>query len=134
MTMTSRVWHRRRRLGRSGSGGTVTDWRVETNRASCDLNSHVLNMDWKPRYPQPFTAAQLRELDVPTITQGLYKCLDHFLVQVVSNVSSSLKEISRLDNSLQHLGRTQKELHDHLAENPDDEEVSKAMLENQHVM
>lgn len=91
-------------------------------------------MDWKPRYPQPFTAAQLRELDVPTITQGLYKCLDHFLVQVVSNVSSSLKEISRLDNSLQHLGRTQKELHDHLSENPDDEEVSKAMLENQHVM
>lgn len=91
-------------------------------------------MDWKPRYPQPFTAAQLSELDVPTITQGLYKCLDHFLVLVVSNVTSSSKEISRLDNSLQHLSRTQKELHDHLAENPDDEEVSKAMLENQHVM
>lgn len=41
--------------------------------------SYVSNMDWKPRYPQPFTAAQLRELDVPTITQGLYKCLDLFL-------------------------------------------------------
>lgn len=125
------------RFGTAGSGalhssclpesGGGTDWRVS------EL-SYVLNMDWKPRYPQPFTAAQLRELDVPTITQGLYKCLDHFLVLVVSNVTSSLKEISRLDNSLQHLGRTQKELHDHLAENPDDEEVSKAMLENQHVM
>lgn len=123
------------RFGTAGSGalqclpesGGGTDWRVS------EL-SYVLNMDWKPRYPQPFTAAQLRELDVPTITQGLYKCLEHFLVLVVSNVTSSLKEISRLDNSLQHLGRTQKELHDHLAENPDDEEVSKAMLENQHVM
>lgn len=70
------------RFGTAGSGalqclpepesGGGTDWRVS------EL-SYVLNMDWKPRYPQPFTAAQLRELDVPTITQGLYKCLDHFL-------------------------------------------------------
>lgn len=29
-------------------------------------------MEYKPRYPQPFTLAQARLLDVPTIVEGLH--------------------------------------------------------------
>ncbi|THH32889.1 hypothetical protein EUX98_g1279 [Antrodiella citrinella] len=69
-------------------------------------------MEYVPRYPQPFTVGQAVMLDVPTITE----------------------EISRIGNSLEHLRRTQSELLEALAEDPDDPDFRKAYEENEDVI
>ncbi|KAF7332056.1 hypothetical protein MKEN_00086100 [Mycena kentingensis (nom. inval.)] len=68
-------------------------------------------MDYKPRYPQPFTLAEASLLDVQTITE----------------------EIARLQNSVQRLDETQKILEQSIASDPDPE-LSKAFTENQTVI
>ncbi|PCH41084.1 hypothetical protein WOLCODRAFT_40572, partial [Wolfiporia cocos MD-104 SS10] len=64
-------------------------------------------MDYRPRYTQPFTLAEAVRLDVETITE----------------------EISRLQNSLSHLKRTQEELQE-AASATQDPEFSQAIEEN----
>ncbi|KAH8105888.1 hypothetical protein BXZ70DRAFT_400100 [Cristinia sonorae] len=69
-------------------------------------------MEYTPRYPQPFTVAQAAQLDVPVITE----------------------EISRIENSLDHLKRTQVDLEEALKEDPDDTDFRKAHEENEDVI
>ncbi|KAH9844263.1 uncharacterized protein C8Q71DRAFT_852765 [Rhodofomes roseus] len=68
-------------------------------------------MDYRPRYPQPFTLQEAIALDVPVITE----------------------EIARLQNSLQHLRRTQNELQAASDAAPDPE-FTKAIEENDLVI
>ncbi|KAJ7068369.1 hypothetical protein C8F01DRAFT_1050487 [Mycena amicta] len=68
-------------------------------------------MDYTPRYPQPFTFAEARLLDVQTITE----------------------EIARLQNSLQRLHETQTLLREAIASEADPE-LTKALEENQTVI
>jgi len=68
-------------------------------------------MDYKPRYPQPFTLAEATALDVSVISE----------------------EISRLQNSLKYLSETQEVLKAALAESPD-AEIAEAFEENQVVI
>ncbi|KAJ7276497.1 hypothetical protein B0H12DRAFT_1085700 [Mycena haematopus] len=73
-------------------------------------------MDYKPRYPQPFSLGEAKLLDVETITE----------------------EIARLQNSLQRLGETQSMLREHVAAmQPSEEvdpEITKAIEENETVI
>jgi len=69
-------------------------------------------MEYTPRYSQPFTVAQAVLLDVPIITE----------------------EISRIQTSLDHLRRTQSELREALADDPDDLDFRKAFEENEDVI
>lgn len=72
-------------------------------------------MDYKPRYPQPFTLTQAVLLDVSVITE----------------------EIARLQNSLNRLMQTKEGLREYLAsESPEDAdpEVAKALEENEVVI
>ncbi|TFK43445.1 hypothetical protein BDQ12DRAFT_718665 [Crucibulum laeve] len=72
-------------------------------------------MEYKPRYPQPFTLSEAIALDVSVITE----------------------EISRLQNSLKHLRETQDMLKDHImveAPADPDPEITKAIEENEVVI
>ncbi|KAG6857087.1 hypothetical protein H0H87_009648 [Tephrocybe sp. NHM501043] len=72
-------------------------------------------MDFIPRYAHPFTFAEAVKLDVPIITE----------------------EITRLQNSLQHLRKTQTGLQEYIdAERPEDvdPEITKALEENVSVI
>ena len=66
-----------------------------------------MNFDFVPQHAQPFTIEQARQLDVSTITQ----------------------EISRLENSLNHLEETQTILREALADGHD-QDVEDALEEN----
>ncbi|KZT12494.1 uncharacterized protein LAESUDRAFT_718755 [Laetiporus sulphureus 93-53] len=68
-------------------------------------------MDYRPRYSQPFTFAEVVQLDVAVITE----------------------EIARLQNSLAHLRRTQEELRAASDASPDPELI-KIMEENEVVI
>ncbi|KAG6873759.1 hypothetical protein C0995_011578 [Termitomyces sp. Mi166 len=72
-------------------------------------------MDFIPRYAQPFTLAEAIKLDVAVITE----------------------EITRLQNSLQHLKQTQTTLREYINEEPShdvDPEITKALEENKTVI
>ncbi|KAF8076489.1 hypothetical protein FPV67DRAFT_1471778 [Lyophyllum atratum] len=72
-------------------------------------------MDFIPRYAQPFTLAEAVRLDVAVITE----------------------EITRLQNSLQHLKQTQTTLQEYIeAESPGDvdPEITQALEENKTVV
>ncbi|KAI0750725.1 hypothetical protein C8Q80DRAFT_1153627 [Daedaleopsis nitida] len=69
-------------------------------------------MEYIPRYSQPFTLEEARQLAVPIITE----------------------EIARLQNSIAHLRRTQDELKDALATSPDDPDLTQAFEENDVVI
>ncbi|KAI0335420.1 hypothetical protein GY45DRAFT_1342497 [Cubamyces sp. BRFM 1775] len=69
-------------------------------------------MEYRPRYSQPFTLEEARQLAVPIITE----------------------EISRLQNSLTHLHRTQDELQDALSTSAGDADLSQAFEENEVVI
>ncbi|TFK91495.1 hypothetical protein K466DRAFT_467086, partial [Polyporus arcularius HHB13444] len=69
-------------------------------------------MEYKPRYSQPFTLEEARLLAVPIITE----------------------EISRLQNSLSHLQRTQEELKEALTTAPGDPDLTEAFEENEVVI
>ncbi|KAI0832375.1 hypothetical protein BC628DRAFT_1309963 [Trametes gibbosa] len=69
-------------------------------------------MEYRPRYTQPFTLEEARLLAVPIITE----------------------EISRLQNSLSHLQRTQDELREALATSPGDTDLKQAFTENEDVI
>ncbi|KAH9853515.1 hypothetical protein C2E23DRAFT_728423 [Lenzites betulinus] len=69
-------------------------------------------MEYRPRYAQPFTLEEARLLAVPIISE----------------------EISRLQNSLLHLQRTQDELRDALATSPGDTDLTQAFEENEDVI
>ncbi|KAI0375593.1 hypothetical protein BV20DRAFT_984383 [Pilatotrama ljubarskyi] len=69
-------------------------------------------MEYRPRYSQPFTLEEARQLAVPIITE----------------------EISRLQNSLAHLDRTQRELEDALTTTPGDTDLEQAFEENEIVI
>ncbi|KIL68057.1 hypothetical protein M378DRAFT_927770 [Amanita muscaria Koide BX008] len=68
-------------------------------------------MEFKPRYPQPFTILQAIELDVSVITE----------------------EIARLQNSISHLKDTQQSLQTYLS-TEDDAELATALKENEDVI
>jgi len=68
-------------------------------------------MEYKSHYNQPFTLGEAIQLDISTITE----------------------EISRLQNSLFHLKRTQEELQE-AAEHAPDPEFDKALEENEDVI
>ncbi|PIL37109.1 hypothetical protein GSI_00801 [Ganoderma sinense ZZ0214-1] len=69
-------------------------------------------MEYIPRYSQPFTLQEARQLAVPIITE----------------------EISRLQNSLAHLQKTQDELKEALSTAPGDADLTEAFEENEIVM
>ncbi|KAF7352704.1 hypothetical protein MVEN_01236400 [Mycena venus] len=73
-------------------------------------------MEYKPRYPQPFSLTEAKLLDVETITE----------------------EIARLQNSLHRLNETQDMLREHVASMQQGEEVdpeiTKAIEENETVI
>ncbi|RPD67208.1 hypothetical protein L226DRAFT_499201 [Lentinus tigrinus ALCF2SS1-7] len=69
-------------------------------------------MEYTPRYPQPFTLEEARQLAVPIITE----------------------EITRLQNSLTHLRRTQEELKEALTTSPGDPDLTEAFEENEVVI
>jgi len=70
-------------------------------------------MDYTPRHSQPFTLEQAVLLDVAIISE----------------------EITRLQNSLQHLKRTQEELREHVAtSSPLDPDFVEAIAENEDVI
>ena len=71
----------------------------------------AMNSDFLPKHSQPFSIAQARQLDVSTITA----------------------EISRLENSLDYLGRTQSELKEALTDGHD-QDLADALRENEVVM
>ena len=85
-------------------------------------------MDYTPRHAQPFTFAQLAQLDIPTIAQGQVRSLRWDLLLI------SAAEIGRLENSLQHLTRTQEELQAHLENSEDDPDLREALEYNKTVM
>lgn len=67
-----------------------------------------MNVNFTPQYAQPFTIEQARQLDVSTITQ----------------------EITRLENSLNHLEETQAALRAAL-EDGHDQDLANALAENE---
>jgi len=69
-------------------------------------------MEFKPRYPQPFTIAQAIEFDVSVITE----------------------EIARLQNSITHLKGTQQLIQTHLETEGDDAELAAVLRENEEVI
>ncbi|EIW61999.1 uncharacterized protein TRAVEDRAFT_44831 [Trametes versicolor FP-101664 SS1] len=69
-------------------------------------------MEYRPRYTQPFTLEEARLLDVPIISE----------------------EITRLQNSVAHLQRTQDELQDALSTSPGDTDLTEAFEENEVVI
>ncbi|KAI9063289.1 hypothetical protein FKP32DRAFT_1666693 [Trametes sanguinea] len=69
-------------------------------------------MEFRPRYAQPFTLEEARQLAVPIITE----------------------EITRLQNSLAHLQRTQEELQEALLATPEDPDFAQAYEENEVVV
>ena len=90
-------------------------------------------MEYAPKYAQPFTLQEARGLDVPIITEGpCYVPAVHRANRTYS-VSRDL-EISRLQNSIAHLQRTQDELKDALSTTPDDPDLTEAFEENEVVM
>ncbi|KAI0284383.1 hypothetical protein BGY98DRAFT_907466, partial [Russula aff. rugulosa BPL654] len=64
---------------------------------------------YRPKHPQPFSLSEALKFDPATITE----------------------EIARLENSLQHLRRTQDELRSY---SDDDPELSQYLRENEAVM
>ncbi|KAL7282378.1 hypothetical protein ACG7TL_003849 [Trametes sanguinea] len=69
-------------------------------------------MEFRPRYAQPFTLEEARQLAVPIITE----------------------EITRLQNSVAHLQRTQQELQEALLATPEDPDFAQAYEENEAVV
>lgn len=69
-------------------------------------------MDYAPKYAQPFTFEQATLLDVPVI----------------------FEEIARLQNSLQHLKRTQDELQAFVDDSEKDPDIVQALEENRTVI
>ncbi|KAJ3003911.1 hypothetical protein NUW54_g5063 [Trametes sanguinea] len=76
-------------------------------------------MEFRPRYAQPFTLEEARQLAVPIITEGEHP---------------SVTEITRLQNSLAHLQRTQEELQEALLATPEDPDFAQAYEENEIVV
>ena len=96
------------------------------------LSSLTADMEYSPKYKQPFTFAQACKLDVPTITKGLLRLFKTVTVLVKDEI---MVEIERLENSLFHLDRTQAELKEHLTGSPDeDREFLTVIKENDEVM
>ena len=84
-------------------------------------------MDYKPRYPQPFTLAEATALDISVISEGgVVIQLGRRCVRLII-----VTEISRLQNSLKYLSETQEVLKAALAEStePPDAEISQAFEE-----
>ncbi|OBZ70021.1 hypothetical protein A0H81_09976 [Grifola frondosa] len=69
-------------------------------------------MEFRLRYPQPFTLEDARQLDIGIITE----------------------EMSRLQNSLNHLKRTQEDLREALLSTPGDPDFMEAVEENEDVI
>jgi len=67
-------------------------------------------MEYHPKHPQPFSLSDALKFDLATITE----------------------EIARLENSLQHLRRTQDELRSYSDDH--DPELSQVLLENEEVI
>ncbi len=86
-------------------------------------------MEYKPRYSQPFTLEEARLLAVPIITEGPPSDLVTF-----TSLICAYAEISRLQNSLSHLQRTQEELKEALTTAPGDPDLTEALEENEVVM
>jgi hypothetical protein len=95
-------------------------------------------MEYRPKHPQPFSFSDALKFDPATITEGsaftslLFGCcLADSMDQcpLFADLSPFL-EISRLQNSLQHLKRTQNELSPHSG----DPELAQALRENEAVM
>ena len=95
-------------------------------------------MDYRPRYQQPFTLEEARQLAVPLITEGASSSRDPHLCGPSSMIRCSRVflpiEIARLQNSLTHLQRTQRDLEDALVEAPGDADLTEAFEENEIVM
>lgn len=86
-------------------------------------------MEYRPRYSQPFTLEEARQLAVPIITEGT-----SFDFMASTWLIHTYAEISRLQNSLSHLQRTQGELKEALATAPGDPDLTEAFEENEVVM
>jgi hypothetical protein len=87
-------------------------------------------MDYVPRYSQPFTLAQAVLLDVATISEGYQDLCRESALNLQGGT-----EIARLNNSLEHLKRTQDTLQEYLAApSTSDPELERAKEENEIVM
>ena len=102
-------------------------------------------MDYRPRYQQPFTLEEARQLPVPLITEGAPHSREppsphtHLAKKprnspMRTRIIHYTTEIARLQNSVTHLRRTQDELQDALAEAPGDPDLEQAFGENEVVM
>ncbi|THH14674.1 hypothetical protein EW146_g5688 [Bondarzewia mesenterica] len=92
-------------------------------------------MDYKPRHAQPFTLAEAARLDPPTITEGSNSHLGIFVRHGMNDAIIFVVEIARLQNSLQHLERTQDELRQCIQEAAvPDADFLDAIKENQDVI
>ncbi len=108
-------------------------------------------MEYHPRHPQPFSLSDALKFDLATITEG--SILIYYQTVATNhqpNITGSpiatesknndhnrlypiiIVEIARLENSLQHLRRTQEELRSY--SDRDDPELSQALRENEAVM
>ncbi|TFK55974.1 hypothetical protein OE88DRAFT_1722924 [Heliocybe sulcata] len=88
-------------------------------------------MDYIPRHPQPFTLAEATHLEVPVLTEGSVqssRCLTR-------SSETVLTEIARLQNSLNHLERTQDELKENMTgSNEEDSVLEEAYMDNSKVI
>ena len=94
-------------------------------------------MEYRPKHPQPFSLSDALKFDPATITEGsVLTCYQIAAYRTIAHLppcptcSTPPAEITRLQNSLQHLRRTQDELRPH----SDDPELSQALRENEAVM
>ncbi len=90
-------------------------------------------MEYRPRYTQPFTLEEARLLDVPIISEGEHRPFDASSDPHRSPAHCAT-EITRLQNSVAHLQRTQDELQDALSTSPGDTDLTQAFEENEVVM
>jgi hypothetical protein len=87
-------------------------------------------MDYTPRHPQPFTLEQAILLDVTILSEGQAVSSSIYLTSAYPP-----PEITRLQNSLEHLKRTQEELREHVATSSSpDPDFIEAISENEEVM
>lgn len=91
-----------------------------------------MTMEVKFKYPQPFTWAQVVDLDVGTISQGT-----QLTTLTEDGNRLIIQEITRLQHSLDHLKSTQDQLQyliDTTADSAPDPEFMGAIQENIDVM
>ena len=86
-------------------------------------------MEYHPKHPQPFSFPEALKLDPTTITDGSFS-RTHTYTHARANDGPYLLEITRLQNSLRHLKRTQDELRAY----PDGPEIAEVLRENDAVM